>query len=193
MRSIVADTLRHRTEWARIPLVDTDFGFQLRDTWMREHGYSHYLDVWLFERRDDGVVRCVGRRPHRCAAWYGTFFGRRPPEFREGDFFPPRARPFGTHLVPVPARSAELETWQFDGEGWNATCGAHRRWGSAEQFGVGPSTHVGWIRIPREMRACSSVYDRYPFVFVREDGSEELRQGGTVIYRWNASGAVEQP
>ena len=81
---------------------------------------------------------------------------------------------FGSHRVPIPRTSKELETFDYNiaEEHWNTTCGSHKVW-------------LGyiWGQVPREGRECSRLYDKYPFVFKAEDGMEELRQGDIVVHR----------
>jgi hypothetical protein len=88
----------------------------------------------------------------------------------------PTHQVFGTHRVPIPRTSAELETWEYAGdtEHWNTTCGGHKKWDySLEQY----------VPIPKEERNCTLFYDKYPFVFKTGEHTEELRQGGVVLHR----------
>ena len=83
---------------------------------------------------------------------------------------------FGTHKVPIPRTSAELTTFEYAGdtEDWNTTCGHHQKWSDEES---------AYVPIPKDERDCKALfYHKYPFVFKRDDGTEELRQGNTVIH-----------
>ena len=81
---------------------------------------------------------------------------------------------FGSHRVPIPRTSKELETFDYNiaEEHWNTTCGSHRVWAENK-----------WEQVPKDGRECSRLYDKYPFVFKAENGTEELRQGDFIIHR----------
>lgn len=114
----------------------------------------------------------VGRVPCQCRFGYARRITQRP-TLRK------LRQVFGTHRVPIPRTSAELETFEYAGhvEHWNATCGNHRRW--SDEKGT-------WLRVPREGRECARFYSDQPFVFARGDGKEELRQGDVVLHRTEA-------
>lgn len=167
VKSIIRETLDSKTSWSTVKLLNSDFGFQLG------LGISHYIDVWLFDdkQRDSfyrKVVKCLGwhgENASGCETWYKIHFRRLRlqvvPVFKRQDYFPPSYQVFGTHKVPIPAKSTELETFQYTGH-WNKTCG-----------------------MKKNANVCHRLYDKYPFVFKVGDGLEELRQGGVVIHRSN--------
>ena len=198
--SIINETLQSKQSWSTISIIISDFGYQLGHTTMQEHGYSHYIDFWLFDDGYEGnKIKCTGRvieddssptydygeefeeQPATttttgCDKWYSHYNARPPPTFERSKHLPPAYQVFGTHKVPIPRTSAELETWEYAGdtEDWNTTCGLHQRWDDKL------STYV---LISQEERDCGTrFYDKYPFVFKRDDGMEELRQGNIVIH-----------
>ena len=82
---------------------------------------------------------------------------------------------FGTERVPVPATNIPIESFPFDNGGpnfWNTTCSPHRRWDAQK---------VQWVMGIMAERQCSHKYGSYPFVFLKEGGVEQLRQGSTVM------------
>ena len=83
---------------------------------------------------------------------------------------------FGSHKVPIPRTSRELETFDYNiaEEHWNTTCGMHRWY---------DSNSGRWVDVPKEERDCSKLYDKHPFVFKTDDGAEELRQGDVIMHR----------
>uniref|UniRef100_A0A6T8ICA2 Uncharacterized protein n=1 Tax=Proboscia inermis TaxID=420281 RepID=A0A6T8ICA2_9STRA len=140
---------------------------------------SHYFDFWFFESYADGAgtkkAKCVGRdNKTGCRDWFKTFWAKNPPVYDYSDWFPPRYQVFGTHRVPISSTNKHIETWVFD-EGkdfWNTTCGPWRRW-----YDKG-----GWIITPKNERVCSNFYDKNPFVFLTDNGTEQLRQNSTVLH-----------
>lgn len=82
---------------------------------------------------------------------------------------------FGTHKVPIPSTSKELETFMYAGdkEHWNTTCGSHRKWSDSKRR---------WVTVPQRERQCSNFYEKFPFVFSMAGSEEELRQGTTVLH-----------
>ena len=212
VKSIISDTIilssNNTTEWNKaVTIVEKDFGYsiELFDTCV------FYIDFWLFDHTidrsnngGDREIQCVGRRQQNlppdvhpkggCYEWYNIFHGKNPPIFKESDYFPSLYEIFGTHYVPIPRTSRELETYQYSGsesmgsEHWNMTCGPHRQWSSKKLLGLGTRTVEEWVDIPRELRSCEVLYDVYPFVFKKgeeEDGDEEeeLRMGGKIIHQ----------
>ena len=203
VRSIISDTMKsNNTKWNKAVILEKDFGYsiELFDTCV------FYIDFWLFDhidRNNGDEIQCVGRQQNLppdinprggCYEWYKIFHGKNPPIFKESDYFPSLYEIFGTHYVPIPRTSRELETYQYSGiesmgsEHWNMTCGPHRQWSSMKVLGLGTRTVEEWVDIPRELRSCEVLYDVYPFVFKKEeeedgDEEEELRQGGTIIHQ----------
>jgi len=185
VKSIINDTVSNNTNWNDGVIGDKEFGYNLL------HASLFYIDFWLFDyigpnnNNNADQIQCIGRKIPGCSKWYKTFHLKTPPIFKKSDFFPPIYEIFGTHYVPIPNTSKELETFQYSSEHWNTTCGPHRRWANEKALGLGNKTKDGWIKIPRRERNCEILYDLYPFVFKKdEDGNEEeLRQGGTIIHQ----------
>lgn len=190
--SIINETLQSKTAWSNIIPRESDFGYQLGHTTMKENGFPHYIDFWLFDDKFDGdKIKCTGRVVNigdegddgqryttttGCDNWYSHYNARPPPTFERSDHLPPVYQVFGTHRVPIPRTSAELETWEYAGgiEDWNTTCGVHQRW---------DDNFLVWVPVPKEERDCRTLfYNKYPFVFKMGDGREELRQGDIVIH-----------
>ena len=177
----------------------------------KEAGLSHYFDFWLFESSFVAVVdqhptgtitstststtgrprsrssissstigrnqtKCVGFDKKGCDAFFRNFFLRNAPVYQTSDWFPPRYQVFGTHRVPIPATDKAIEMIPFDEGGvgfWNTTCGPSRRWyPDIRKF----------VNVKKEERVCSNFYDNHPFVFLKDDGTEQLRQGSTVLH-----------
>eukprot|EP00581_Thalassiosira_minuscula_P018292 CAMPEP_0183719798 /NCGR_PEP_ID=MMETSP0737-20130205/12593_1 /TAXON_ID=385413 /ORGANISM="Thalassiosira miniscula, Strain CCMP1093" /LENGTH=460 /DNA_ID=CAMNT_0025949551 /DNA_START=213 /DNA_END=1595 /DNA_ORIENTATION=- len=189
--SIVRGVLQTRESWSTI-IVELDefgFGYRLNAESMKQHGLKYYIEFWLFGNvgNDRGQfypnkVWCVGREPRSkrnrgktgCSRSYIHYAGVYPPKFDHEDYFPPVYQVFGSHKVPIPRTSKELETFDYNEENWNTTCGSHRGYDSESQR---------WVNVPEEERKCSNLYDKYPFVFKTENGMEELRQGEVVIHK----------
>jgi hypothetical protein len=162
-----------------------NFGFQYEarrhsDPLTRnETTVSHYFDFWFFESESDDVGRkkakCVGRNKIGCNEWYRMFFARPAPIYEYSDWFPPRYQVFGTHRVPISSTNKPIEMFPFDNgkDFWNTTCGPSRHWKAAKRK---------WIEATPQERVCSKFYDKNPFVFLKGDGSEQLRQGSTVLH-----------
>ena len=110
-----------------------------------------------------------------CEYWYIQYHGKTPPIYTYNDYFPPLYQVFGTHKVPIPRTSIEIETFQYGNEkDWNVTCGGYRTW-NGEQ----------WVNVGKEKRRCYSLYDIHPFVFKTGGGgscTEELRIGNDVMH-----------
>jgi len=168
--SIIKDALQSKSPWSAFKVSEMTFGYNLHYKMMEEAGFPYYIDFWLFDNDDGGNnIRCIGRGKTGCQTWYERF-RKMPPTFKRSDYFPPKLQVFGSHKVPIPAKSSELETFEYEGstEHWNTTCGAKKG-----------------LNLKKKKRRCSLLYDKYPFVFSLENGFEELRQGGVVIHRSN--------
>ncbi|GFH57539.1 hypothetical protein CTEN210_14015 [Chaetoceros tenuissimus] len=176
----IQEVLQSKSSWSTLKVTDVNFGFQIgHESMTLEHNFTHYIDFWMYDDMYAGSkVTCVGRNTINkgCKEWYHNFMGFSPPIFERHDYFPPQFQVFGSHKVPIPAKSTELETRMYKGssEHWNTTCGSHRQW---------DDKLVKWVQIPKEKRKCSDLYNKYLFVFVMADGSEVLRQGDEVIHR----------
>ena len=205
-----------------VTIGDHDFGYQIVnfdttvfyiDFWLFDHvidrtNNNNSNNNNNIGSKNEQQVQCVGRKQNHiikikgrplvqhikggCYEWYKTFHAKSPPIFTRSDYFPPIYEIFGTHYVPIPHTSKELETFQYSAiqsmgnEHWNGTCGPHRRWTTKKSLGLGTSTVEGWVKIPLELRSCEILYaDVYPFVFKKENDEEieELRQGDVVIHR----------
>lgn len=182
--SIINEALQSKSSWSNIKVDNSDFGYQLGlKSMLEEHGFRYYIDFWLFNDKFEGdKIQCTGRKQPKsktktgCQIWYDTYFVRRAPIFEREDYFPPVYQVFGSHKVPIPAKSTDLEGWQYRGETehWNTTCGGHRNW----DFNL-----TRFVDLPKEKRVCSRLYDERPFVFKVGNCLEELRQGGVVLHR----------
>ena len=173
---IIEETLRTKQDWSSLKPIRSDFGYQLTTDELKSLGFSHYFYFWLFDDRYKGnLTICAGHSGTGCAKWYKHFHAKMPPVFNREDFFPLKYQVFGSHKVPIPSTSAELDTWQYSAETehWNTTCGAHRVW---------DSKITRWKKVPKEERQCSFLYEKFPFVFKIADGREQLRQGSTVLH-----------
>mmetsp|Transcript_18289 Transcript_18289/g.27542 ORF Transcript_18289/g.27542 Transcript_18289/m.27542 type:complete len:366 (+) Transcript_18289:241-1338(+) len=149
------------------------FGFQIPAT----KELQTYIDVWMF-KNVASQTRCVGHQlPDKsCKRWYRDFHDKPPPIYRYDDWFPFRTELFGTERVPIPATNIPIESFHFDDRGpnfWNKTCGPDRRWWEKGQK---------WLQVDMRERKCSHKYNAYPFVFKKENGIEQLRQGSVVIH-----------
>ena len=188
MKTIIESVLQSKQSWSNITPLAVDFGFQIGDKSLKDIGIQYYIDFWLFDDgSSNGKVTCIGRNTSvedsrytsGCAKSYHYMFnGKKPPKFETRFYLPPIYQVFGTHKLPIPRTSSELETFQYSGESeyWNKTCGAHQLWDpSGKKF----------IPIPKEDRVCSLRYNEYPFVFkttMTNLSLEELRQGSVVIH-----------
>lgn len=176
--SIITETLQSKSSWADMGVTESYFGYQL-GLHPRKDPYDmrYYIDFWLFDDKFEGDhVRCTGHNKNAtkngCQKWYDHVFAHAAPVFERDDYFPPAYQVFGSHKLPIPAKSSELETFEFRGdtEHWNTTCGSHRWVGR-------------FINKPKALRKCTPFYKKYPFVFKVGDSLEELRQGGAVLHR----------
>ncbi len=157
-----------------LTITESDFGFQIYKT----KDFLTYIDVWMFKNNESKNVTCVGHQlPDKsCTKFYKHFYAKLPPIYRYDAWFPFRTELFGTERVPIPATNIPIESFHFDDSGpnfWNTTCGPHRRWNE---------TKSRWIMVNMSERKCSDKYDLYPFVFKKENGIEQLRQGSVVIH-----------
>mmetsp|Transcript_11286 Transcript_11286/g.20692 ORF Transcript_11286/g.20692 Transcript_11286/m.20692 type:complete len:400 (+) Transcript_11286:41-1240(+) len=145
-------------------IKDTNFGYHVSTK------LSHYFDFWLFEQHKKGEkeeVQCVGNQDDKgCADWYQRFHKpeRQPPIFPSNNWFPPRYQMFGTHKVPIPNTSGDIDI-HYSGGHWNTYCGDQKK------------NH------PNSERLCSNFYGDYPFVFIKNDMTEELRQGSIILHQ----------
>jgi hypothetical protein len=94
--SIINGVLQSKRSWSTIIPIEADFGFQLSHETMREHGFLHYIDFWLFDDNVDGKVKCVGRyvKDDRqgdmgCDKWYWYYNGKPPLTFERSMHLPP--------------------------------------------------------------------------------------------------------
>ena len=164
---------------------ESNFGYQYE---ARRHGnplisnetnISHYFDFWFFDSYTNGAgekqAECVGRHKTGCSEWYQMFWARSAPAYKYSDWFPPRYQVFGTHRVPVSSTNRPIEMFHFHNgkDFWNTTCGPSRRW---------EESHSEWIQALPQERVCSNFYDKNPFVFLTGHGTEQLRQGSTVLH-----------
>ena len=185
VKSIIQDVLNTQTSWSSLNITEADFGYQLLSM-IQEHDFSHYIDFWLIDDNynNEHKIKCIGHtltepRPTGgrlakagCEYWYIQYHGKLPPIFTYSDYFPSLYQVFGTHKVPIPRTSLEIETFQYGNENdWNVTCGGYRTWDGEE-----------WVGVPKEKRRCYSLYDIHPFVFKTGDCSEELRVGSDVLH-----------
>ena len=155
---------------------ESDFGFQIPAT----KELLTYIDVWMFKNDASGnTTTCVGHQlPKKsCKTWYLNFKAKPPPIYKHDEWVPFRTQLFGTERVPVPATNIPIEISDFDDRGgpglWNTTCGPHRRWNAERKR---------WDKVDMIERKCEDKYDAYPFVFKKENGIEQLRQGSVVIH-----------
>jgi hypothetical protein len=161
---------------------ESDFGFQIPPT----NDLLTYIDIWMFKNNASNKTACVGHQQPKksCATWYRNFHAKRPPIYAYDAWFPFRTVLFGTERVPIPATNVPIETFHFDDRGpnfWNTTCGPDRRWNE---------TKAKWVKVDMNERKCSDKYDIHPFVFLKEGGIEQLRQGSVVIHE--VAGATGQ-
>ena len=156
-----------------LTFVETDFGFQIPAT----KELHTYIDVWMFKvSASQKYATCVGHqlRTKSCLKWYRHFHDEKPPTYLYNSWFPFRTEYFGTERVPIPATNKPIESLHFDDKGpnfWNITCGPDRRWNGEK-----------WVKVDMKERKCSDKYETYPFVFLKENGVEQLRQGSVVLH-----------
>lgn len=155
---------------------ESDFGFQIPPT----KELTTYIDVWMFKNDASGnTTTCVGHQlPKKsCKTWYQHFKAKPPPIYKLDAWVPFRTQLFGTERVPVPATNIPIEISDFDDRGgpglWNTTCGPHRRWNAEKKR---------WFKVDMIERKCEDKYDTHPFVFKKDHGIEQLRQGSVVIH-----------
>ena len=155
-----------------LTFVEKDFGFQVPPS----KDLQTYIDLWIFKNDASNQTTCVGHQQPKksCKTWYSWFHAKPPPIYRYDSWFPFRTELFGTERVPIPATNIPIESFHFDDRGpnfWNTTCGPERRWNGSK-----------WLKVEMKERKCSDKYETYPFVFLKEDGNEQLRQGAVVIH-----------
>ena len=95
-------------------------------------------------------------------------------ELTDDAWFPLRTELFCIERVSIPATNIPIESFHFDAgwpNFWNMTCGPSRRWDGKR-----------WVNVDMKELTCSDNYDGYPFVFLKDDWVEQLRQGSTVIH-----------
>jgi len=188
VKSIIQSVLSTQPNtWSNLNITEAEFGYQIgSQSMIQEHDFSHYIDFWLIDDNynNEHKVKCIGHklstpRPTGgrlaktgCEYWYIQYHGKSPPIYQYSDYFPPLYQVFGTHKVPIPRTSLEIETFQYGNEkDWNVTCGGYRTWNGEE-----------WVGVPKEKRRCYSLYDMHPFVFKTGDCTEELRIGNDVMH-----------
>mmetsp|Transcript_906 Transcript_906/g.1478 ORF Transcript_906/g.1478 Transcript_906/m.1478 type:complete len:426 (+) Transcript_906:74-1351(+) len=164
------DTQQH----LKLTFSETDFGFQIPST----KEFQTYIDVWMFKNDASNQTTCVGHQlPQKsCKTWYKNFHAKPPPIYRYNAWFPFRTELFGTERVPIPATNIPIESFHFDDRGpnfWNTTCGPDRRWNEKIER---------WVKVDMLERQCKDKYNLHPFVFKKENGIEQLRQGSVVIH-----------
>jgi hypothetical protein len=155
-----------------ITFHESDFGFQIVGGVLQT-----YIDIWMFDVSGTEIT-CVGHQQvnKSCRTWYKMFHATLPPVYSYDAWLPFRTALFGTERVPVPATNKPIESFHFDDKGpnfWNTTCGPDRRWNE---------TLAKWLKVDMKERKCSDKYETYPFVFLKEGGFEQLRQGAIVIH-----------
>jgi len=147
-------------------------------------------------------VTCIGRKKaiqgqgertwsNGCERWFSVIHNMTPPVFHKDDFFPPFYQMFGSHKVPIPAKSSEIESLQYmdvpptdinnqSQDHWNISCGWHQNW--KKKYKDRPEPHH-WVYRPFRLRDCSKKYNQYPFVFLKDGGCvEQLRNGAVVLH-----------
>jgi len=187
VKSIIQEVLNTQSSWSNLNITEAEFGYQIgSQSMIQEHDFSHYIDFWLIDDNynNEHKIKCIGHQLLEplptggrlantgCEYWYIEYHGKQPPIYTYSDYFPPLYQIFGTHKVPIPQTSLEIETFQYGNEkDWNVTCGGYRTW-NGEQ----------WVGVPKEKRRCYSLYDMHPFVFKTGDCTEELRIGNDVMH-----------
>jgi len=182
VKSIIEDTLKSNPLWSDHKVAEVDFGFQVKTL------FEDYFYFSLFTKDYQGdKVKCVGRQNEirdgkkkwtdGCERWYGIHNSTAPVLERD-DFFPPFYQLFGSHQVPIPAKSSEIEVWNYGAvdtfnDHWNLSCGFY------QNFHKNSSE---WVSRPFEERDCSKKYENYPFVFLKGNGVEQLRQGSVLLH-----------